>query len=99
MAEARTPSLSIRFPRVTPGNWRSTRKRAMCFIPRSREVLAQTVSMSATGALVTQVLVPLSRQPPSARSAKVAMPATSEPAFGSVRAKVAIFSPRRAGTR
>ena len=71
----------------------------MCFIPRSGDVFAQTVSMSATGAFVTQVLVPLRRQPPSTRSAVVARFPMSEPAFGSVRANVATFSPRSAGTR
>ena len=71
----------------------------MCFIPRSGDVFAQTVSMSATGAFVTHVLVPLRRQPPSTRSAVVARLPMSEPAFGSVRANVATFSPRSAGTR
>ncbi len=71
----------------------------MCFIPRSGDVLAHTVSMSATGALVTHVLVPRRRQPPSTRSAMVVRLPMSEPAPGSVSAKVATFSPRSAGTR
>ena len=71
----------------------------MFFMPRSSDVFAATVSMSATGALVTHVLVPRSTYRSPRRSARVVMPATSEPAFGSVSAKVATRSPRRAGTR
>ena len=71
----------------------------MFFMPRSAEVFAATVSTSATGALVTQVLPPLRTQRSPRRSARVVMLATSEPALGSVRAKVATRSPRSAGTR
>ena len=71
----------------------------MFFRPRSPEVLAATVSRSATGALVTQVLVPRSTQRSPRRSARVVMLATSEPALGSVSANVATRSPRRAGVR
>src|SRR4051812_126579 len=44
-----------------------------------------------------KVLAPLTIQPPSTRSARVRMEATSEPASGSVIASAAIFSPRTAG--
>ena len=71
----------------------------MFCIPRSPEVFAATVSTSATGALVTQVFPPRRTQWSPRRSARVVMPATSEPAFGSVSANVAISSPRSAGTR
>ena len=67
--------------------------------PRSPEVFAATVSTSATGALVTHVLVPRSTQRSPRRSARVVMPARSEPAPGSVSANVATRSPRSAGTR
>ena len=43
------------------------------------------------------VLAPLTSQPPSTRSARVRIEATSEPASGSVIASAAIFSPRIAG--
>ena len=43
------------------------------------------------------VLAPLTTQPPSTRSARVRMAATSEPVSGSVIASAAIFSPRIAG--
>ena len=49
--------------------------------------------MSATGPLVMKVLVPLSRQPPSTRSARVRMLITSEPASGSVIARQPISEP------
>ena len=100
MAEARTASLSIGLPSVMPRIvFRSSRKSAMLLIPRSPDVLAATVSTSATGALVTHVLVPRSTQRSPRRSARVARLATSEPASGSVMAKVATSSPRSAGAR
>ncbi len=71
----------------------------MDFMPRSSAVLAATVNRSATGALVPHVFVPRSTYRSPRRSARVVMFATSEPAFGSVSANVAIKSPRRAGTR
>jgi hypothetical protein len=71
----------------------------MFFMPRSPDVLAATVSTSATGALVTHVLAPRSTQPLPRRSARVVMLAMSEPAFGSVSANVATTSPRSAGVR
>jgi hypothetical protein len=71
----------------------------MLFMPRSPDVFAATVSRSATGALVTHVLAPRSTQPSPRRSARVVMLAISEPALGSVSAKVATRSPRSAGMR
>ena len=100
VAEARTAILSIGLPSVMPRIVRrSSRKSAMFFIPRSPDVFAATVSTSATGALVTHVLVPRSTQRSPRRSARVARLATSEPALGSVIANVATSSPRSAGTR
>ena len=49
--------------------------------------------------LVMYSLLPLIRQWPSTRSARVRMLATSLPASGSVMPSAAIFSPRIAGTR
>ena len=70
-------------------------------IPRcpSGEVRAATTNTSARPALVMNILVPSSRNPPpSAPSpgtgvARVVMPPTSEPAPGSVTAIEPIFSP------
>ena len=100
VTEARTDIFSMDLPSVIPRiTERSSRKSAMDFRPRSSDVLAATVSKSATGALVTQVLVPRSTYRSPCRRARVVMFATSEPAFGSVSANVAIRSPRSAGTR
>src|SRR5215213_8535952 len=44
------------------------------------------------------VLAPLTTQPPSTRTARVRVDATSEPASGSVIASAPIFSPRIAGS-
>src|SRR5262244_291631 len=91
VTDARTAILSIGLPSVTPRMVRrSTRKSAMFFSPRSPDVFAATVNTSATGALVTHVFVPRSTQRSPRRSARVARLATSEPAFGSVIANVAI---------
>jgi hypothetical protein len=45
------------------------------------------------------IFEPLTSQPPSTRFALVLIPATSEPASGSVIASAAIFSPAIAGRR
>ena len=91
MTEPRTDIFSIALPSVIPRiAERSSRKSAIDFMPRSSDVLAATVKRSATGALVTHVLVPRSTYRFPRRWARVVMFATSEPAFGSVSANVAI---------
>jgi hypothetical protein len=100
VSDARTAIFSIFLPRLMPGMCRrSRRKSAMFFMPRSADVFAATVRTSATGALVTHVFVPESTQRSPRFSARVVMPATSDPALGSVSANVATVSPRSAGTR
>ena len=54
---------------------------------------------SARTPFVMNIFEPLTTKPPSTRRARVLMPATSEPASGSVIPSAAIFSPRMPGTR
>ena len=59
VTEPRTDIFSIALPRVIPRIVaRSSRKSAMFSMPRWSDVFAATVSISATGALVTHVFVP-----------------------------------------
>ena len=62
----------------------------------SRDVFAATKYTSASTPLVMNILLPLSTQPSplASRTARVRMPATSDPASGSVTATAVIFSPR-----
>ena len=52
--------------------------------PFFASVMANTIATSPTGPLETKVLVPLMRQPLSARSARVRIANVSEPESGSV---------------
>jgi len=54
--------------------------------------------MSPTLPWVVNVFEPFRIQPPSTFSARVRVPAASEPAPGSVRLQAPIFSPRARGT-
>ena len=62
-------------------------------------VLAAVTMKCARTPLVMYVFSPLTTQPPSTRSARGAIPATSEPAPGSVIPSAPISSPLIAGTR
>ena len=62
-------------------------------------VLTAVTTKSARTPLVMKVLEPFTTQPPSSRRAKVRMPATSEPASGSLIPSAAMRSPRIAGAR
>ncbi|EWS62787.1 hypothetical protein Y695_03982 [Hydrogenophaga sp. T4] len=57
-------------------------------------VLAATKYTSPCTPLVMNILLPLITQWSPSRTARVRMPATSEPASGSVTATAQIFSPR-----
>ena len=72
--EARNESLPSIFGVDRPLLPRSTRKPRMT--PSS---LAQTSATSAIGELVIHILVPVSRKPPGASSARVAIEPGSEP--------------------
>ena len=69
-----------------PGEDMSTRKYV---IPSCRgepgSVRAMQIAQSACLASEVQIFCPVSRQPPSARSARVVMPARSDPAPGSLK--------------
>ena len=80
--EALCPSLGSGGPTSTPSL--STRKAAIPSRPSA--TLAKTTKKPASGAWLIQVLRPYSRKPPETRSARLRMAATSEPAWGSVRA-------------
>ena len=54
---------------------------------------AHTTAMSAIGELVIHILVPVSRNPPGTRSARVAIDPGSEPWSGSVSPKHPTISP------
>jgi len=54
--------------------------------------LAQITAMSATGALVIHILVPVSEKPPATFSARVTIEPGSDPKSGSVRPKQPINS-------
>ena len=81
-------------PTRNPGVPLSTMNIEIPCEPRaSRLVLAATKYTSACTPLVMNILLPLSTNPSPARSARVRMPATSDPASGSVTATAVIVSP------
>ncbi len=98
VSEARMPSLAS-LPICTPGLGSSTTNRLIASGSGPGRVRAASSSMSAMGALVMYSLVPLSRQPPCTRSARVRSARMSEPASGSLRAKPEMRSPASAGRR
>ena len=65
--------------------------------PPSCVVFTAVTMKSARTPLVMNIFEPLTTKPPSTRLAQVLMPATSEPASGSVIPSAAIFSPLIAG--
>ena len=77
--------LGNRLAQVTPGQSRSTMNALMPRCLASGSVLAKIMKKLETGALVIQVLVPLRMYSSPWRTAVLRMPATSEPAAGSVR--------------
>ena len=98
MCDVRQPTVSIRWEE-NPGVPVSTTKSEMPWEPSSGEVFAATMTKSAIGPFVMNVLVPESSQPASVRWARAAIPATSDPAPGSVTASAPMRSPAMAGTR
>lgn len=81
--EAFWPSLGKGGPTSTP----SPRSRRKAAIPsRPSATRAKTTKKRASGAWLIQVLRPQRRYPPGTFSARVRRAATSEPAWGSVRA-------------
>ncbi len=65
----------------------------------ARSVFAPTKYRSPCTPLVMNILLPLITHSSPSRTARVRMPATSEPASGSVTATAQTFSPRISGGR
>ena len=81
-----------------PGVFMSTMKQVMpsCF-GASGSVRARQMPQSAMCAIVVQTFWPVSDQPPSARTARMASDARSEPAPGSLNSWHHMISPRMVG--
>ena len=91
VTEARSESLPSIFGAVRPFMpFSSTKPR---IFPPCASDFAQTTKTSAIGALVIHIFAPLRRYPVAVFSARVFIPAGSEPASGSVRPKQPIHSP------
>ena len=86
-------------PTENPFVFVSTTYRSRPFRPLAGSLVATTVMKSATVPWVVKILLPFSTKPPSTAVARVRSAAASDPAFGSVIANAAIFSPRSAGSR
>ena len=80
-------------PNESPGVPAGTTNVVIPRCPPSGSVFAPTTRTSARPALVMYILRPSSTQPSSVRRARAVMPATSEPAPGSVTAIAAMASP------
>ena len=65
--------------------------------PAAGSVTAETTKKSENAPSLMKCFWPVSSQPPPSRSARVLMPAASEPAPGSVMAIEQVRSPRTAG--
>ena len=93
------PSLFSFLPGRNPSIPFSSTKAEMLW-PRGPlvSVTAKTTQMSPTLPWVVKVLAPLRIQPPSTFSARLRVPAASDPAPGSVRLQAPIFSPLASGT-
>ena len=94
------PSFCRRFSRITPGASIGTRNSVKPSYPASGSVLVTSTIPWARWPLVMNVLEPLITYSPaeSSRTARVLIPATSEPASGSVMPRQRIFRPAIAGT-
>src|SRR3972149_1490233 len=85
--EAFCPIFGIGFPTSTPAALRSTRNRGGPLYPAFMSVLVKRIKKPATEAFVIHTFAPFRRYRPPRFTARVRIPATSEPAPGSVRAK------------
>ena len=92
------PSSAGRGRSVTPGRSLSTRNSDTCRGRAAGSVTAETTKKSEKRPSLMKCLLPLSRQPSPSRSARVLMPAASEPAPGSVIAIEQVRSPRTQGS-
>ena len=93
------PSLFSFLPERKPSiPFSSTKAEMLRPLVPSGSVTAMITQTSPTEPWVVKVFEPLRIQPPSTFSARVRVPAASEPAPGSVRLQAPIFSPRASGT-
>ncbi len=92
------PIFCRRFSRITPGRSIGTRNRVMPPCPASGSVLVTSTIAWARWPLVMNVLEPLITYSSPSRTARVLIPATSEPASGSVMPRHRILVPWIAGT-
>ena len=99
VSEPRSPIFFSRFPTLNPGVAVSMMKAEIPWVPLPPSVRAVKVMYFATLPLVMKIFEPLIRQPSATCSARVCVPAASEPAFGSVSPKAPIASPFAIGTR
>src|SRR5580700_5851816 len=82
-----------------PGNDGSTRNAVTPRAPACGSVLAKTRYTPDTPPLLTQALVPFKTYESPSRTARVWIPAASEPACGSVRQNAPRISPRERRVR
>ena len=87
MSEACIPIFRSRRSRITPGASMGTRKTVKPSWPASGSVRVRSITMAARCPLVMKVFEPLITQPSPSRTARVLVPARSEPASGSVIAR------------
>ena len=92
------PSFCRRFSRITPGESIGTRNSVKPSYPASGSVLVTSTIAWARWPLVMNVLEPLITYSSPSLTARVLIPATSEPASGSVMPRHRIFLPAIAGT-
>ncbi len=98
VSEARMPSLFSFLPARNPCMPRSSTKAEMLWWRGpAGSVTAKTTQTSPSRPWVVKVLAPLSTHPPSTRSARVRVPAASDPAPGSVRLQAPILVPDASG--
>ena len=84
-------------PKVKPGVPFSTMKAEMPFVPFEGSVMAKTMYISASLPLVIKIFEPFRTYSSPSKTALVACPEASVPAFGSVSAKAPSFSPLARG--
>ena len=101
MSTPLTPIFLSMRPTETPSQPRSTMKTLMlsCARESAGPVLANTQYQSACTTPLIQHLVPVRTQLSPSRSARVRIPITSLPAWGSERPKAARCSPFASGVR
>jgi hypothetical protein len=99
VSDARWPSFSSTRATTKPGDFVSTTKPEIPFLPLDLSVTANTMATSAFLPVVMNCFTPFSTQCSPSRSARVPIAPASEPTCGSVRQKQPNCSPRASGFR